>query len=289
LTNTVNDFFDLKMNTQSAGADWSGGGQITVGYAWRGVGGPAVAVTYWGLTPMKGSASVSDTTGNPATALNSTIDFSQVTVNGQPGNVYFSGAQEQALWRTDRADNFEVNFQTESFQVGSFKIAGLGGFRYFRFSDDLLYGSASFGNSFTSNGGADAAYLRILTINNLFGAQLGSIITSQVTDRLTFFATPKVGAFGNQMISLQQLYAGSGPSNFASNFKDHKADFAGLAELDLGLAWAIRPNILLTGGYRLVAVANLALADNQYTAYTGIAQNGDLILHGILAGFTWTF
>src|SRR4029079_12922576 len=104
-TTTVNDPFNLLMNTQSAGAQWTGGAQLTAAYAWNGCGGPGLAFTFWGLGAMNGSASVMDTTGNPATALQSTIDFSAVTINGNPGSVYFDNAQQQAIWRTRKGEN----------------------------------------------------------------------------------------------------------------------------------------------------------------------------------------
>jgi hypothetical protein len=135
-TTASNDPFDLRMNTQNTGADWAGGGQVNVAYAWRGCGGPAVAFTYWGLTPMNGSASVSDVTGNPATALSSTINFGSIVINGIPASTYFNNAQEQAVWRRDRTDNFEMNVQSGTYTTGSLQVAGLMGFRYFRFRAD---------------------------------------------------------------------------------------------------------------------------------------------------------
>jgi hypothetical protein len=277
------------MNTQNAAADWTGGGQMTIGYAFRGAGGPALAATYWGLAPASGSASVFDTTGDPATALNSTLSFNSTTINGQPASFYFDNASEQALTRQDRVNNFELNAISSVYALGGLQVSGLAGFRYFRFAEHLTYGSASFGNTLTSNGGADAAYLDIRSYNNLFGGQFGAFVNWVITPRLSAFAVPKVGLYGNQMNVLTQVYAGNAVDSPVVYYPNHKQDFAALSELDLGLAWAWRPNLRFIGGYRMVSVSNLALADYQYGNYGYIEQNGNLILHGAFLGLNWSF
>jgi hypothetical protein len=288
-TTTANDPFNLLMNTQNAGADWTGGGQVTVGYAWRGAGGPALAFTYWGLASMDGSASVSDATGNPLTALSSTLNFGAFTIHGNPGTFYFDNAQEQAIWRRDRTNNFEANLQSANYTVGSFQVAALAGFRYFRFTEDLTYGSASFGNSFVSNGGADAAYFNVRCHNDLFGGQVGAIISSILTHRVTAFVVPKVGIFGNQMSNQETVYSGDAVNTPVSLLTTHKSDVSVLSELDFGLNWIFNPAWRLTVGYRVVAVNNLSLADNQFAAYNHVEQSGSLILHGAFMGLGWMF
>jgi hypothetical protein len=289
-TTTANDPFNLQMNTESASAGWAGGGQVTLGYAWRGVGGPNIAFTYWGLGPMSGYASVSDQTGNPATALNSTLVFSSSTIiNGNPASTYFNNAQEQSVQRQDRADNIEFNLSSGTYGFGNFQLSGLAGFRYFRFNEDLTYGSASFGNSFVSNGGADAAYLNIRTHNNLYGAQVGSVLSSIITQRLTAFAVAKVGVYANQMDTFQQLYSGATPNTPAYAGSQRKADVSTLSELDAGFLWAFNPNWRLIAGYRVVSISNLALADSQFGSFGLFEQSGSLILHGGFLGLTWLF
>jgi len=286
-TTAANDPFDLRLNTQNAGVDWTGGGQITLGYVWRGCGGPAVAVTYWSLSPMDASASVSDTTGNPATALSSTLGWGSATINGQPATLYFDNAQTQAVWRSDRVNNIELNLQSGTYTAGSLQVAGLMGFRYFQFTESLIYGSASFGNTFESNGGADAAYVNFNCQNNLFGGQVGSVLSSVMTRRLTVFATPKIGSYSNEMTNLQQVYAGSSVNTPDSYFYTYKSDVSVLSELDAGLTWNCSSRIQLIAGYRVVSVTNLSLGDNQFGAYGHVEQSGSLILHGAFLGFSW--
>ena len=171
--------------------------------------------------------------------------------------------------------------------IGNLQATGLVGVRYFHFAENLIYGSASFGNSFASHGGADAAYLNIRCNNNLFGGQVGSMLTSVLTRRLSAYATPKVGVFGNQMTNLTQVYAGSAINTPDSYFTTVKPDVSVLSELDAGLTWAYNANIQLVCGYRVVSVTNLSLAENQFGAYNHVEQGGSLILHGAFLGFSW--
>ena len=161
--------------------------------------------------------------------LSSTIGFGSTLINGLPASTYFNNAQEQAIWRRDRTDNFEMNVQSGTYTTGSLQVAGLMGFRYFRFSDSLTYGSASFGNSFTSNGGGDAAYLNFQCHNSLYGGQVRAMLSSIMTRRLTVFAVPKVGVYGNTMVDLQQIYGGSTVNSPVSYFHTNKTDVSVLA------------------------------------------------------------
>ena len=67
------------------------------------------------------------------------------------------------------------------------------------------------------------------------------------------------------------------------------SDITFLGELDAGFDWAITANWRAFLGYRVIGLANVALADNQYLpfladtqGFSQMKQNGDLILHGIL-------
>jgi hypothetical protein len=285
------------MNTQNAGADWAAGGQITLGYAWCGACGPSLAFTYWGLSPMEGFSSVVDQTGNINTALSTPIDLNNVTMNnGDPASLYFDNAHEQRIWRRDIVNNFEVNALTGIYQVGNLQMAALAGFRYFRFAEDLTYGSVMFGSTFGANGGADEAYLRFNCINNLYGGQVGALVNAMLTDDLSFFFIPKFGIFSNQMNCQTLLYTGDAVNNPTYNIAGHKTDVALLAELDSGFSWTFRDGWRAFIGYRVVGVNNLALADNQFLpfladtqGFSEVKQNGSLILHGAFAGLGWMF
>jgi hypothetical protein len=310
------------MNTQNAGSGWAAGGQVTAGYAfgsYTGCGGqcgnaiacgtadacgqcggclgPAIAFTYWGLGPMTGFSRTVDPTNNINTALSTPIDLGGVNINGNPAGGYFDNAHEQRIWRTDRFNNFEVNlFQGTLFNTGRLQVAALAGFRYFRFAENLTYGSVAFGHNFGDNGGADEAYLSFKCVNNLFGGQLGAVFNYALTDRFGLFFIPKAGIFGNQMNCQTLLYSGDQVNNPTYNIAANKSDVSFLGELDSGFNWAWTDNLRLYFGYRVVGIANLALADNQFlpfladtAGFAQVKQNGGMILHGALAGFVWTF
>jgi hypothetical protein len=285
------------MNTQNAGADWAPGGQFVVGYNFCGPCGPSVFFTYWGLAPMDGFSSVVDQTGNINTALSTPINLGFVTMNsGLAASQYFDNAHEHRIWRRDIVNNFELNAMTGIYQVGSFQMAGLAGFRYFRFAEDLTFGSVAFGSNFGDNGGADEAYLKFRTINNLYGGQVGALINWMWTDRLSAFLIPKFGIFGNQMNCQTLLYTGDAVNNPTYNITAHKTDIALLAELDAGFSWLFANNWRGFIGYRLVGVNNIALADNQFlpfladtAGFAQVKQDGSLILHGAFAGVGFAF
>lgn len=307
------------MNTQNAGAGWAGGGQVTLGYDFGcysggscgssgscgecnecgscGCVGPAIAFTYWGLTPMNGFSSVTDQTNNVNTALSTPIDVGGVTISGQPAGDFFDNAHEQRIWRSDRVDNFEVNLlQAGLLDTGRLQVTALAGFRYFRFSESLTYGSVRFGSNFGDNNGADEAYLGIRCVNNLYGGQIGAAFNYAVTDRFGLFFVPKVGIFGNSMDTQTLLYSGDQVNNPTYNISGHKTDISFLGELDSGINWACTDNLRLYLGYRVIGVANLALADNQFLpfladtqGFSEVKQSGALILHGAMAGVTWSF
>jgi hypothetical protein len=306
------------MNTQNAGAGWAGGGQVTLGYAFCGCNGcgdgcdqcgqcgqcgpcasagPALAFTYWGLTPMTGFSSVTDQTGNINTALSTPINLGGVTISGNPAGSYFDNAHEQRIWRSDRVNNFEANLlQYGMINTGRLQVAALAGFRYFRFSESLTYGSVAFGHNFGDNGGANEAYLGFRCVNNLFGGQLGAFFNYAVTDRFGVFFIPKVGIFGNQMNSQTLLYSGDQAANPTYNIAANKSDVSVLGELDSGVNWAWTDNVRLYMGYRVIGVANVALADNQFLPFLAdtqgfgqVKQSGSIIIHGAMAGFVWAF
>jgi hypothetical protein len=281
------------MNTQDAGAGWAGGGQITVGRMW--CCGTGLAFTYWGLGQMNGNSSVTDPTGNINTALSTPIDLGGVNIGAQPASFFFDNAHEQRISRADNIQNFEINvLQAAWVNTGTFQLVGLAGFRYFRFDESLTYGSVAFGSTFGSNGGANEAYLQNRVINNLYGAQIGALANVMLTQRLGLFIIPKAGIFGDQMNGRTRLYSGDGIQGF--DIYAHKSDVSFLGEIDTGLNWAITPGLRAFVGYRVVGIANLALADNQFlpfladsAGFAQIKQNGGLMVHGGFAGLAWVF
>ena len=69
-----------------------------------------------------------------------------------------------------------------------------------------------------------------------------------------------------------------------------------MGEIDTGLSYSFWNNWRAFIGYRVVGVANVALADNQFLpfladtqGFSEVKQNGSLILHGTFMGVGWLF
>jgi hypothetical protein len=288
------------MFTQSAGAGWTGGGEVTLGYAFGGsnhcgpygacgaCGGPGIAFTWWGTGEMTGFAQANDTTGVQATSLNSTFDLTGVTINGNPWSDYFMEAESQRIWRTDNTNSVEANLLSGSiFDTDRVQLIGLAGFRYFRFSEVLTYGSLAFGGTWGGNNGDDEGYLSFRSINNLYGGQMGAIFTCMMTQKITGYIAPKAGVYGNQMVVRTRIYSGNG--TVSEDFTDYKSDFSFLGQIDAGLTYMITPNSYAYLGYRVVGVSNVALGDEQFMPGVSIKQSGSLILHGATFGLAWLY
>jgi Putative beta barrel porin-7 (BBP7) len=298
------------MNTQNAGANWAGGGQVTVGYGFGGCGcdecgscggcgcaAPAIAFTYWGVGQMRGFSEVTDPNNNLSTPINLNTQSGPVQIGANPASFFFDNSPDQRIWRNDRFSNFELNLlQGVLVNTGRLQMTALAGFRYFRFDERLTYGSVAFGHNFGDQGGADEAYLGFHTTNNLFGGQIGASFNYILTPHFNLFFTPKVGIYGNQMTNQTLLYSGDAINNPTYNISAHKTDVSFLGEIDTGFNWAINRNWSAYMGYRVIGVAGLALGDNQFLpfladtqGFSEIKQNGDMILHGAFAGITCTF
>ncbi len=303
-----NNNLNRLLNTQDAGANWTGGGQITVGYGFGGGGscnhcdgcggcgtylGPGIAFTYWGVAPMTGTASIRDVNNNISTAIN--LDTpAPVLIGARPASDFFNNSREQRITRDDRTDNFELNLLQGGWTIGRMQMVALFGFRYFRFDERLSFGAAAAGTEFGDNGGADSAFLNFRTTNNLYGAQVGALFNYNVTDRFSVFMVPKAGIYSNQMNCRTLLFTGDG--QFGYDIAGHKSDVAFLGEIETGLSYAFWNNWRAFLGYRVVGVANVALADNQFLpfladtqGFSEVKQSGSLILHGAFMGVGWLF
>ena len=311
-TYETNNNANQLLNTQDAGANWGGGGQVTVGYGFAGGAcggcggcgggggccgnylGPGIAFTYWGLGGMTGAASIRDINNNLSTPIDLNTQTGQVLIGARPASDFFDNSREQRITRDDRVNNLEINLLQGGWTVGRLQVAALVGFRYFRFDERLSYGAAAAGTEFGDNGGADSAFLNFRTTNNLYGGQVGGLFNYNVTQRFSMFIVPKAGIYANQMTGRTLLFTGDG--QFGYDIPAHKNDVAFLGEIDTGFSYALTPSLRAFIGYRVVGVANVALADNQFLpfladtqGFSELKQNGALILHGAFMGVGWFF
>ncbi|GIX02812.1 MAG: hypothetical protein KatS3mg112_1749 [Thermogutta sp.] len=297
------------MNSEQARTAWQGGWLATVGHSfacdnWR------LEGTYWGLAVMKG-----DATATHPDFVSSTLDFTDVvyadpTIPGLPVDL-FTGAYEQTLWRSNEIHNAEINLirhriPWEGYRVG---VDWLVGVRYFRFDERLTYGSKRHPDPWGSQPELEG-YLSDRVENNLVGVQLGFDVRWPISDCLVLSCRPKVGLYNNHIHNRFDAYRGDGelfapnpnppvgtpvPGRYPVVSSDDR--FSVLTEIEARLTWQINPRWSAFVGYRLVAVSEIALADEQYPFYVvdivdaiqHIDSNGDLLLHGGVAGLSFDF
>jgi hypothetical protein len=280
------------LNTQDAGANWTGGWEVTAGYMANNCcgTGPGFGFTYWGLGQMPGFAQIN----SPTDQLSTTINLGAVTVGGDPATDFFDNSASQRIIRNDRVNNFEGNFYFGTWNFNRWTVVPFAGFRYFRFDERLTFGGLAAGGVWGGNGGLDEAYLRNRSVNNLYGAQIGTWANYWATDRFGLFIGPKLGLYGNQMNGRTLLYRGDGAIEY--DIAAHKSDFSLLGELDVGFTYFLRRNLFTYLGYRVVGVTNVALSDNQFlpnlddtTGFGQVKQSGSLILHGVMLGAGWMY
>ncbi len=235
--------------------------------------------------------------------LSTPIDVGLVNYGGVPAVNLFDNAQRHTVCREDDFQNVEINYI--KYLLGNpcngggcgcspYNFAVLTGFRYIRFEDNIGF------SSFQANG--NCVSLNNGVTNQMFGWQIGALFTHNCTERFSWFASPKVGIFGNQVDSYANSYNHAGQmgtfdaTGNAFNLSNSKTDVAMVGSLDLGVNYRLGCHWSLTAGYRMVGVAGLALADDQVPAYlaaegdwTDVESSGATIFHGAFFGATFSW
>jgi hypothetical protein len=287
-----NNFQNL--NTEDANVHWDGGADFTFGYRCCGDGG--IEVTYWGVWNMVGSASVTSATDSLGTPLDTTNGAAGLLLGGITPDSFFTNAHEALLWRNDQVNNIEVNFTYNPWGYDNcgWNATWLVGVRYFKFDENLLWTSVAGGFDYGDNGGADQANINVHCENDMVGVQWGAVLSYRFNKRLSVFATPKMGIYGNAAESESRYYRGDGIVGF--DITGHKDTVSFVGSLDLGLNYDLGCHWSFTGGYRVVAVSGVALSDNQIPHFLAAAGefadtkvNGDLIVHGAFLGATFRY
>jgi hypothetical protein len=289
-------------NTQDANAHWRGGVEVRLGrvicdscWSWE--------ASYWTVDTMNGFESQTH-----ASTVSTPLDVAGIEFAGVNAAVLFDNAAEHRLWRTNDFHNFELNLIREYWTDGwdgGMSLSGLAGLRYFRFEEELRFGSLDTGGSWGGNGGLDEAYLNENVENDMFGIQFGFNSRWHTGRRISLFMTPKFGIYNNHISHRFHAYRGNGTaatptvaSGVSGSYpiKSSKDVVSLMAEVNLGLHWDITSRSGLELGYRVVAITGVALADNQIPHYivdipeiADIDINGNLVLHGAMLNFTYRF
>lgn len=294
LTYDQSSNFATNLNTEMANVHWDGGVEFTFGYRCCCDGG--IEVTYWGITNMAGSASVTSATNNLGTPIDVTNGAGGLLLGGQTPDSFFTNAHQAFIWRNDEVHNVEVNltYNPWGWDNCGWNATWLAGIRCFNFNENLLWTSVAGGFTFGSGGGVNQANLNIKCENDMVGFQIGGIFDYRFGDHLSMFFTPKIGIYSNYTEARSQYYRGDGIVGF--DIRGTKDTCSFLGELDLGLNYDIGCHWSFTGGYRVVAVSGVALSDNQIPhflaasdEFSDVKVNGDLILHGVFLGASFHY
>jgi hypothetical protein len=289
-------------NTEDITLDWRGGGEVLLGRRFC-CGCWALEASFWTLDEFSGFASFThaNNVGTPLTV--SGIEFG--TDNAV---AFFDNAEEHRLWRYNEFYNVELNLIRNQMFFTSCQGWNLDwsiGVRFFRFDENLIFGSLANGGTWGGNGGADEAYFNDRIVNNLIGFQFGVNADYYFGSNWRFFVSPQVGVYNNHMEHHFAAYLGDGTvasptaaSGVVGTYPVDSTDdaFSFLTQVDIGLDCRCTQNWSVRIGYRVVAVTGVGLSDNQIPPYivdipeiADIDRNGELILHGAFVGATYNY
>lgn len=288
---TTNPVGELMLNTSTVN-DWQPGFEVRVG-KYLGCN-SAVEVSYWTLDNFGDTAYAYDPAG--IGNLNTPFDFRSLNFNGNPVTGYFDNAQVHRLSRSDEFHNAEinfVNFPMAGNPCSRMQASWLAGFRYINFRENWQLASALNSPDFGVDP-ANEAYWNIRTENNLYGFQLGGRGSFAFTQRLSAYAAPRAGVFLNDMTQHSSIVSGDGIS--AQDISSHRNICSLVAQLDVGLNYQLTPCVGVFGGYRIMAISGIALADQQVPylqddqfGISDIDHNSNLVLSGFMGGVTVTY
>ncbi len=291
---------------------WHGGVEVGTGWCFGCDSRTALEVVYWGLYP---AAHTDSATGS----LDSLIDFSDLDYNGGSGNDAFTGSQVQQVEYGFNFNSVEFNLVGNCCGGGPFGCGmcgccygnngspwGIGwtaGFRYINFNENWVF-SGDTTDQFI-NGDATELNYRVQLNNNLFGFQMGSGISYCLTDRLSAYAIAKFGVYDNYVTQSQRIFGSAGNATINNgpnsgldfNLTGSDNDLSFVGQFDLGGRWNINESWSLTGGYRLVGLTGVAIAETNVQNgnlqnLLGIADTqttGSFVMHGAYVGVTYSW
>lgn len=290
------------MNTADADPDWEGGFETHIGRQFA-CGAWALDLAYWTIDDLRATASQTHLNSVSTPLLFNDLEFSA----GDPVQDYFDSAEEHRLARRNRVHNVELNLIEGDLSCGAcspWRCRKSIGVRYFRFDEDLTLATLDLGGVWGANSGADEVYLEESIENHLVGAQFGCQLDRQWGQQASFVVAPKFGIYNNRIEQRFHLRRGDGVAAMPSAFSGVIGNFpvessrdvvSFLTELNLGVGWQPTCRCSLFGGYRVVVLTGMGLADSQIPQYivdipeiADIDYQDSLILHGAFFGVTYS-
>ena len=298
---------------QEFGGNWVGGFEVGTGWCFGCNCNSAWKLVYWGLFPATGTAGA---TGG----VTSLIDFRRPELQRRQRQraVYQrsapAGAERVQLqqrrseprrqWPVRRAVRLRHVRLLQGRGGSPWGFGYTAGFRYINFTDRFLFSSNANSTDLVNDPNA-LNYLGQFN-NNLFGFQIGTGLSYCVTNRLTAYVIGKVGVYDNCVTGLQRVYGtagnaviNNGPYNGQAFVvrTANRSTFAMSGQIDIGGRWAVTNNWSANFGYRVLALAGVATADDnfqqsQFHDVDGVAffnRSGSFLIHGAYAGATYCF
>lgn len=295
------------MHTNDIGLAWRVGGEVRFGRRFGCSSSWAIEAAYWTLDPFTGRTAISHPNGVSTPINLEYVWFYRSAADWNMAADLFDNAIEHRLQRRNEFHNVEVNFlRLERLADSRFPLDlrwGLG-VRWFRFEEDLLFGSLRRG-TWGASGGINEAYIDQELKNDLIGAQLTLDMTYFIHRNWRIFLTPRVGIYNNHIQLDFQVYRGDGTAarpqpgaGVAGSYPVRATTdtLSFLTQVDAGVEWRFAKNWTAAIGYRAIVATGMGLADNQFPAYLvdlpevgHIDHNGHLILHGGFASLTINF
>jgi hypothetical protein len=294
------------MPARSVNFDWTAGADVRIGRTFD-CGTQAIEFGYWGLYPgqqeliTQGCECIGDLMG--------TLNWEKLNYgeddDGDPytADYYVDHAKAHLLRRDAEAHNFELNWMQclvpckplDPCHGPRFQHRWLVGVRYFKFHDNLLFGSDYEDGNGKFRYEHDEIYYNIVTNNNLIGPQLGGSGKFLIHPKWTLRYDVKFGMYGNHIEHRSVIGGSQGIATINSGVNrgegfcvhNSKNDVSFLGEIDLGFTRCITPRLSVSAGYRAVAVAGIAHPTDQIPHDLRMIQdvdhidsNGSLVLHG---------
>jgi len=300
----------LSFNSSAFGNSWHGGFEIGAGCCFGCNCNTGYEVVYWGLYPASSEQTAEG-------GLDSLIDFGDIDYDGGDGNAIFNTAAAHRLRFDYDLHNVEVNLLGNyggPLGCGRVGYCGTGcgerwgfgwlaGFRYINYTEDWLFSADLDDTTFDNE--ADQLNYEVDLQNNMFGFQLGLGLDYCITPKFQAYVIGKAGIFGNAIDMQQRIYGTGGDATlntgpFAGEVYDTDADDFNLSmcsQIDLGGRYAINQNWSLDLGWRVLALAGVAIAEDNVAqgnlqnvdGTSDIQTSSSVILHGGYAGLTYAW
>jgi hypothetical protein len=297
------------LDIREADMGLSGGFDVRIGHYFQG-GQLGIELIYWGLYP--GSQQSILTPSGFVGTLDPILNFDRVSIGGTGVDAWTNGAGAHRIRRSFDIHNAEINLVNfsgctiyDACGKPKFCFSWGAGFRFFQFSEELLFSTREAGMSARFDDGQNQIDYSVDVDNNLFGGQIGGEGRWFATDKLSIVLSSKVGLFGNSVQHRSRIQdeqgriaiVNDGPLGGAAwDVNSHKGDVAVLAELNLALSYCLTQNISFIAGYRVMGVSNVALSADQIptdlrrvNAASTIDSDNGLLLHGGHAGIEFLY